>query len=71
MSECYKTFRRRLRIPEANLKLVVKEEHVGPITTNFEWRRVAPFLLDSPQDIQDIEKDYTLEQERRIKTINR
>ena len=58
-----------LGLSEEILSRRCASDHIGFITNNFNWRRVAPFLRLSPQDVEDILVDSHCEQERRVHAL--
>ena len=52
--------------PVSALAQKCQQKHLPLISLNFKWRLVAPFLLLTVQQIEDIEIDGKNEQERRL-----
>lgn len=67
---CYGDVVRKLELragfPVSALAQKCQQNHLPLISLNFKWRLVAPFLLLTAQQIEDIEVDGKNEQERRL-----
>ena len=56
-------------LPESLLAGKCREEHIPEISLKFKWRVAAPFLHLDEQQMEDIQAEARLEQERRVKTL--